>query len=94
MCPGAPVQTGAGRHPRKRLGYTRRFCSITPRGQTLTSNNGAGSGYQVIMRKPGDKEKRVGRATVTFHVTPEPDSGTIFCSVVGVGLVNLARRST
>ena len=31
---------------------------------------------------------------VTFHVTPEPDSGTIFCSVVGVGLVNLARRST
>lgn len=31
---------------------------------------------------------------VTFHVQPEPESGTVFCSVVGVGLKNVARRST
>jgi RNA 3'-terminal phosphate cyclase-like protein len=31
---------------------------------------------------------------VVFHVAPEPESGTIFCSCVGVGLKNIARRST
>ncbi|CEF98801.1 RNA 3'-terminal phosphate cyclase/enolpyruvate transferase, alpha/beta [Ostreococcus tauri] len=31
---------------------------------------------------------------VVFHVQPEIESGTVFCSCVGVGLKNVAKRST
>ena len=31
---------------------------------------------------------------VVFHVQPEPESGTVFCSCVGAGLKNIAKRST
>jgi RNA 3'-terminal phosphate cyclase-like protein len=31
---------------------------------------------------------------VTFHLEPEPESRTVFCSCVGAGLKNVARRAT